>query len=138
MIETTDVLRSSYELGAREPGRRLDCLGTVLVLAERMGLCAPDPWRSIRRSWIEGGLQCGSGFPPCWVRLTDTKAPWRDGDVLLFFGRHPWSAIICNGHVWSADEDVGSVYCRPVSRWSKQPAEVWRHDPTVHQEGPAG
>jgi len=133
-IETGDVLRSRYQLGGRDPGRVLDCLGTTLVIARRLQLCSHDPWRSIRRAWI-AGESCASGFPSCWVRLAD-NADWQSGDVLLFHGRHHWAAIVYAGHVWSADEDVGSAYCRPVATWARRPTEVWRLDPSLHQEGP--
>lgn len=129
-----DVRRTPYVLGGRAPGQGLDCLGTVLVIARRMGLCAPDPWQQILEAWELGGAVT-SGFPSCWFRLTD-GAPVLDGDVLLFFTSHPWSAIVCAGNVWSADPSVG-VYCRPLARWERRAAEVWRHDPTAHQEGPA-
>lgn len=133
MIEVADLLRSRYELGAREPGRSIDCLGVVIVLAQRMGLCAPDPWPAIRNAWADG-RDCTSGFPPCWVRLTDSE-PWQDGDVLLFHGRHPGAGIVCRGHVWTANEEVGAAFCRPANRWQRRPAEVWRHDPTAHPQG---
>ena len=87
-MNLADVRRTPYVLGGREPGRGLDCLGTVLVVASRMGLCAPDPWQAIAEAWEQKQLHVPSGFPACWFRVTDSQ-PLREGDVLLFYGLHP-------------------------------------------------
>lgn len=131
-----DVLRTPYRLGGRELGKAGDCLLATIVGASRVCGCAPDPWASIRADWEAGRLQTSTGFPSCWFRQAEAVA-MRDGDVLLFYGRHPWSAVVVNSHVYSADEEAGA-YCRPLVRWTKKPAEVWRHDPTAHQARPAG
>lgn len=131
-----DILRSRYRLGARQAGVELDCLGTVLEVAKRCGLCMPDPWPHIRRQWLEGDAATASGFPSCWVRSADVDG-LRDGDVLLFYGAHPWVAIIAHSHVWSADAELGGAWRKPVVRWTKRPAEVWRHDPAACSPRPA-
>lgn len=138
-IDTSGLLGTPYRLGRRTPGVEIDCLGVTLELARRMfgEACAPDPWRAIFRAWSRGELQTSAGFPLCWFRPAE-GVPIRDGDVLLFFGAHPWAAFVCNGHVWSADADIGSAYCRPLTRWTLKPGEVWRHDPAAHSQGPAG
>src|SRR5688572_15752383 len=46
-LDLADVRRTSYELGGRAPGVGLDCLGVCLVIAERLGIPSPDPWRAI-------------------------------------------------------------------------------------------
>lgn len=133
MIDMTDVLMSAYALGGREPGRVIDCLGVTRVGAMRFCGCGPDPWMDIQQAWRAGTLDVTTGFPPCWIRRTDGQAI-ENGDVLLFYGRHPWSAIVLDGHVYSADQEVGP-YCRPLSRWTKTPAEIWRHDQAAHSQG---
>lgn len=122
-----DVLRTPYQERGRTVGVGLDCLGTVLEIASRMGLPAIDPWASIEEAWRTGKLDTASGFPDGWFRIA-AEAAREDGDVLLFFEHHPWAAIVCAGHVWSADARLGRVWCRSLATWTKQPAEVWRHD----------
>lgn len=137
MPDLRDLLRLQYRLGGRGTDGTIDCLGITLRGAERLHGCAPDPWRAIARAWAAGELATRNGcFPPCWFRAADGEAV-REGDVLLFFGAHPWAAFVLNQHVWSADADVGGPYCRPLCRWTKQPAEIWRHDPAAHPQGPA-
>lgn len=131
-----DILRSRYRLGGRTAGVELDCLGTVLEGCRRLGLCLPDPWADIRRQWIAGHVEAACGFPPCWVRRAE-PFDLREGDVLLFYGSHPWVAIVAHAHVWSADIELGSAYARPLFRWQKRPAEVWAHDPTACSPRPA-
>lgn len=121
-----DLLRTPYRLGGREVGQGIDCLGTVLEIADRMGLPAIDPWANIAAAWTTGTLDTSSGFPAGWLRIAAT-ATLQDGDVLLYFEQHPWSAIVCAGHVWTASENAGRVICVPLARWTQQPAEVWRH-----------
>lgn len=129
-VDMSDVLRTPYVRGGREIGKAGDCLMVTLTGASRTVGCAPDPWPQIRAAWERGDLRACTGFPPCWARMP-TGTPPRDGDVLLFYAAHPWSAVVVNGHVYTADEEAG-VYCRPLTRWSKQPAEIWRHDPAAH------
>lgn len=129
-VDMGDVLRTPYVRGGRVLGKAGDCLFTTLTGAARTVGCSPDPWPQIRAAWERGDLQPSTGFPPCWSRLP-AGAALRDGDVLLFYGAHPWSAVVVDGHVYTADEQVGA-YCRPLARWTKQPAEAWRHDPAAH------
>lgn len=131
-----DILRTPYLLGGRTIGHGLDCLGVVLIIAQRIGLPLPDPWVSIRAAWLAGSLAPASGFPTGWVRLTDHRA-LRTGDVLLTFGQHAGAAIVVEGRAWSANPDVGSAFALDVHRLPRPPAEVWRHDPTAHQARPA-
>jgi hypothetical protein len=133
--DLADVLRTPYVLGGREPGVGLDCLGTVIEIARRRNLCAPDPWRAILDAWGRGTLEARTGFPPCWQRQIDGE-PIYDDDVLLFYGAHQWCAIVIDGWLWSADEKVGTVYRVPVSRLPRWPNEVWRHDGTAHRRRP--
>lgn len=135
-VDTSGLLGTPYRLGGRLPGIEIDCLGTVLELTRReLGeACSPDPWRSIMRTWARGEVETSNGFPPCW-RRSAAGAPVVDGAVLVFFGSHPWCAKVVNGHVWSSDADIGSVYCRPLDRLKAKPAEVWVHDPTAHSPG---
>lgn len=121
-----DVLRTPYVAGGRCPGRGLDCLGTVLVIAERMHLPAPDPWSRIAEAWRANNLQAANGFAAGWQRISNLGA-WQDGDVLLYYEHHPWSAIVCADHVWSADPRAGGVWSAPLHRWHKVPAEAWRY-----------
>jgi hypothetical protein len=128
--EWQDILASRYRLGARRAGVELDCLGTVLEVCARLGICAPDPWADLRRRWIAGDVAAASGFPPCWFRRAEPVG-LHEGDVLLFYSTHPWVAIVARGYVWSADADLGSAYARPADRWRRKPAEVWTHDPAA-------
>lgn len=135
-IDMRDVLATPYKLGGRTLGKEGDCLLATLTGAQRQVGCAPDPWPAIRADWEAGKLTPSSGFPPCWFRLPDDQAR-RDGDVLLFYGAEPWSAVVVDGYVYSSDKEAGA-YCVPSFRWHKKPAEHWRHDPAAHQEGTAG
>lgn len=135
--EWADILRSRYRLGARRVGEQLDCLGTVLEVCRRIGICAPDPWADLRRKWLAGDIASTSGFPPCWFRRAEAT-DLREGDVLLFYSTHPWVAIVARSYVWSADADLGSAYARPADRWRRKPAEVWAHDPAACSQRPAG
>ena len=130
MIPRADLralLRTPYREGGRDVGLGIDCLGVVVEIARHLGLPLGDPWREIEAAWRNGTLDTASGFPAGWQRIGSRIEQLRDGDVLLFYGVHPWSAIVYNEHVWSADAQVGGVFCRPLSRWSANPAEVWRH-----------
>lgn len=120
-----DVLRSPYKLGGRIVGAELDCLGVVGEIARRRGLPPPDGWPSIRAAWERGELDAAGGFPFGWSRVS---APFtlQDGDVLVWFGPHPWCAIVHDGRVWSANAEVGSAYAVDLQRWRRPPAEVWR------------
>lgn len=139
MTDTTGLLGTPYALGGRKPGVAIDCLGTTLELARRMGLCAPDPWLQIEHAWRARAMDSFTGFPRCWGRLCEAEpSRIRDGDVLLSFAPRPWAAIVCDGHVWSASLEVGSVFCVPLLRWHAPPAEVWRHDPGSCSARPAG
>lgn len=129
-VDMSDVLRTPYVLGGRVLGQAGDCLLATTTGAARTVGCGPDPWPQIRAAWERGDLQTCTGFPQCWARMP-AGTPLRDGDVLLFYGAHPWSAVVVNGHVYTADEQAGA-YCRPLTRWSKKPAEIWRHDPAAH------
>lgn len=132
-IDMSDVLRTPYVRGGRVLGKEGDCLLATLTGTQRTVHCGPDPWPAIRAAWERGDLQTCTGFPPCWSRMpAGTRLQsLRDGDVLLFYGAHPWSAVVVDGHVYTADEQAGA-YCRPLARWNKQPAEIWRHDPAAH------
>lgn len=121
-----DILRTPYQLGGREVGAGIDCLGTVLAIADRIGLPAIDPWANIASAWQAGTLDTASGFPDGWFRIAATST-LEDGDVLLFFEHHPWAAIVCAGYVWTASENAGRVVCVSLARWTQQPAEVWRY-----------
>jgi hypothetical protein len=134
MPDRHDLLPLRYRLGGRGDDGSIDCLGVTLRGAMQVHGCAPDPWRAIARAWARGELATSSGFPSCWIRQADAS-PIAHGAVLLFFGAHPWAAIVVDGHVWSADADLG-VYCRPLVRWEKRPAEVWQHDPAAHSARP--
>lgn len=129
MIATlaSDLRRTPYLEGGRRVGHGIDCLGVVLEVAACLGLPAPDPWPQIEIAWRAGRLESCTGFPAGWRRLVPPPRPadWRQGDVLLYYGSHPWSAIMWEGHVWSAQPHVG-VYSRPVHRWRRTPAEHWR------------
>lgn len=123
-----DILRTPYALGGRVVGASIDCLGVVGEVARRRGLPPPDGWPQIRQAWERGDLPSGTGFPAGWVRCL-ADGPLQDGDVLLFFGAHPWCAIVHRGLVVSASASVGSAYSVPLHRWKKAPAEVWRWCP---------
>lgn len=130
------LLGTPYVESGREPGVGIDCLGVVLYLCTLKGLPAPDPWPQIQAAWRRGDLSTASGFPPGWSRVTDGAIT--EGDVLLFFGRHPWSAIVFDGYVWSAHPEVGTPYCRPLIRWLKKPAETWRYAEDSREARPPG
>jgi hypothetical protein len=127
-VAMRDVLHTPYVLGGREIGAGLDCLGVVSIIARRRGLPPPDGWPSIRAAWERGELPTATGFPIGWRRQQPIR-DLRDGDVLLYFGpEHPWSAIVHNGHVWSASPEVGGVFSMPASRWNRVPDELWRFE----------
>jgi cell wall-associated NlpC family hydrolase len=124
-----DILHTPYVLGGRVIGTGLDCLGVVGAIAQRRGVPPPDGWPSIRAAWEQGKLPTASGFPAGWHRQPEDVV-LADGDVLLFFGPgHPWCAIIDGGHLWSSSAAVGGAYCMPLSRWHRDPNEVWRWQP---------
>jgi hypothetical protein len=117
------LLRTPYELGGRQIGAGIDCLGVVLFVLEQRGEGIPDPWETLARHYREPGQSPGdAGFPEGWRR---GDPPFRDGDVLLFFGEHHWSAIVHDGFVWSSHPSPGT-WSRPLNRFSKTPQEVWR------------
>lgn len=123
-----DLLHTPYELGGRQVGVGIDCLGTVAEVARRRGLPPPDGWPSIRAAWENGTLAAASGFPDGWIRMPAATG-LRDGDVLLFVsGAHPWCAIVDAGFVISAHPDRGP-YAVPMQRWREAPVELWRFLP---------
>lgn len=123
-----DILASRYRLGGRQVGAWLDCYGTAIEVVRRLGLCVEDQWALLRRDWLAGRIDAHTGLPSCWVRTADSRR-LSEGDLLLYYGQHPWVAAVAHGHVWSADASLGAAYCLPVWRWRRVPAEVWRHDP---------
>jgi hypothetical protein len=132
-----DILASRYRLGGRSPGHALDCAGTVLEIARRIGLCIEDPWAQLCADWAAGRVEMSSALPHCW-RRTEQGATMAHGDIALFYEQapaHPWVAIVAYGHVWSADARVGSPYGRRATLWTRQPDELWRHDPSLHPQG---
>lgn len=119
------LLGTPYELGGRVPGVGIDCLGVVLWILKERGQQIPDPWETLRAQYADPGESCAqNGLPAGWRRLEEGE-PLRDGDVLLGFHAHHWSAVVHEGHVWTAKPGTG-VWSRPVNRWSMRPREVWR------------
>jgi hypothetical protein len=125
-IRTDDILRSRFRIGGREPGRWLDCYGVAQVIAERRGMPLPDWWQQLREDWLRGRVNT-TGFGPAWRRVDCSLRDLRDGDVLVLWSAHQWVAIVHDGHVWSCSQEAGP-YCHPLTRWTRQPQEVWRHD----------
>ena len=121
--ERKALLRAPYQLGGRDTDG-IDCLGVVLTILRMRGVPEFDPWEHILASWRDGEVDCASGFPEGWVRV-DGQA--LEGDVLIFFTDHSWSAIIHEGNLWTAHPAVG-VWCKPMGRFKKKPREVWRHE----------
>ncbi len=126
--ELSDLQRSAYELGGRDPGVAIDCLGLVGEIARRRGLPPPDGWPSIRDSWLQGRLDTCSGFPAGWVRQ-EPGTRLADLDVLLFVQRgRPGCAIVDRGLVWTANAAAG-VTATPLNRWAVVHTELWRFLP---------
>lgn len=126
--EFRDLLHTPYVVGGRQVGVELDCLGVVGEIARRRGAAPPDGWVSIERAIADGNMKAATGFPAGWHRQADDEAI-QNGDVLVYYGDHPWCAIVHDGYVWSASAKMGAVYRIPAHRWSKVPAEVWRWAP---------
>lgn len=126
--EFRDLLHTPYATGGRQVGVELDCLGVVGEIARRRGALPPDGWESIRIAIADGTLSAASGFPPGWKRQGD-EVEIRDGDVLVYYGAHPWCAIVHGGYVWSASAKFRHPYRLPAHRWTKVPDEVWRWAP---------
>lgn len=125
MTPHEDLLRTPYELGGRQPGAALDCLGVVGEVAKRRGLPPPDGWPSLRESWLQGRLDTSSGFPQGWTRQPPGTVV-ADLDVLLFVRRgRPGCAIVDRGLVWTAQPLIG-VTCIQLNRWSIAYHELWR------------
>jgi cell wall-associated NlpC family hydrolase len=119
--DRTALLSAPYRLGGRDTSG-LDCLGVVLLVLQIRGVPEFDPWDGIIGSWRNGEVDCASGFPEGWKRAEGAPI---DGDVLIFFTDHSWSAIVHEGNLWTAHPSVG-VWCKPVGRFKKAPREVWR------------
>lgn len=124
--DVRDILHTPYELGGTIVGVGLDCYTATCAVARRRGLPPPDLVPSIREAALRGEIP--TGFPAGWESV---PVPFvlQDGDILLGYGVHPWSAIVHDGRVISASETAGCVYAVPLHRWRKPPSEVWRFRP---------
>ena len=124
MIDSLQLMRAPYLHGGRD-FNGIDCLGVVLMITEARGRPIGDPWKTIEAQWNAGSVDCSSGFPPSWRRVYDKPI---EGDVMVFDGVHPWTAVVDDGHVWSSNEPAGGAYRKPLCNWRLAPRELWRHE----------
>lgn len=122
-IERRGLLRIPYRLRGRDASG-IDCLGVVwLIQTHWMKVTLPDPWQSIKQQWRDAGtFEASTGLPEEWKKVDDKP---QEGDILLFESDHVWCATVYQGHIWSADANVG-VWCKPLNRFERKPKEVWR------------
>jgi len=119
-----ELLSIPYRIGGRDH-TGIDCLGVVLHVLRLQGKRPMDPWRQLLSAYRTRSLCSISAFPQGWSRQ-HPPFDWRDGDVLLFHDDHSWSAVVDDGHLWSANPRTG-VWNKDLNRLVKQPNEVWRH-----------
>jgi len=124
MIETSDLLRMRWRLGARGP-HEIDCLGVSMVLLARMGRAIEDPWQRLLRRWQAGEDPAhvldespGDG----WFRVLPDERSLQ-GDLWIL-GTDPLGAgVVFEGRLWTATREA-NVVARPLS-W-RRAIGVWR------------
>jgi hypothetical protein len=124
MIETADLLRMRWRLGARGP-EWIDCLGVSLLLLARLGRPIEDPWPRLLRRWEAGEDPAAIiDEPPAdgWHRvLPDERSITGD---LWILGQEPLGAgVVLDGRLWTATREA-NVIARPLA-W-RRAIGVWR------------
>lgn len=82
MIDTDDIIGVPWIEGGRDQRTGLDCLGVVLLVLERMGMPAFDPWATLQEAWRNGWRQIDEAVPDGWTRLP-RGAGLRPGDIVI-------------------------------------------------------
>lgn len=129
-LEVGEFLGFRFERGGRAAEGAVDCLGLTLLVLERLGLSAPDPWQQVHEAWRNGQLDAATGFGPGWRRIERDEIRL-DGDVLLFTLRGVRAAhvaVLLRGYVLHATPEAG-VHAQPWTAGHAEPEQAWRYQP---------
>lgn len=122
MIDTDDLLGCDWVEGGRDPETGMDCLGVVLVVLERAGIDARDPWDDLAERWRAGELTIAEGMPAAWVEVDGQH---QVGDVAEMSDGQHVAAYLGDGW-WCSSRKSTGFYRFDSQRAQRRIGHVYR------------